>query len=278
MLQVRELGIPCMLLLNCIHTTGPSRSELRAEARRLESALDLPVRVIDASKDKAGDWVRSWAPILSMQKACAGIRSVPASMVHGVELLRPHLRTGTPGFLCHLLRMREVPAWLSPEAQEAWRQATTTMDSPAAMQLEEAGERMGQIKELLPNLLTRSTLDSSIVGQPSDAPRLGPVGVWSDLLLMFQAVYSWATVPTDLLDGWMAAGMDAVKRALPETWWRSLIVDGMLSGLAGIFIFLPQIMILFGFTAVLEHSGAMARLGTWATASSGNSGSAAAAQ
>ena len=145
-LQVRELGIPCMLLLNCIHTTGPSRSELRAEARRLESALDLPVRVIDASKDKAGDWVRSWAPILSMQKACAGIRSVPASMVHGVELLRPHLRTGTPGFLCHLLRMREVPAWLSPEAQEAWRQATTTMDSPAAMQLEEAGERMGQIK------------------------------------------------------------------------------------------------------------------------------------
>ena len=78
---------------------------------------------------------------------------------------------------------------------------------------------------------------------------------------MFQAVYSWATVPTDLLDGWMASGMDAVKGALPDTWWRSLIVDGVLAGLAGILIFLPQIMILFGFTAVLEHSGAMARLG-----------------
>ena len=78
---------------------------------------------------------------------------------------------------------------------------------------------------------------------------------------MFQAVYSWATVPTDLLDGWMASGIDAVSAALPDTWWRSLIVDGALAGLAGILIFLPQIMILFGFTALLEHSGAMARLG-----------------
>ena len=92
-------------------------------------------------------------------------------------------------------------------------------------------------------------------------PVWGVLGFGLVFFLMFQAVYSWATVPTDLLDGWMAAGMDAVKGALPDTWWRSLIVDGVLAGLAGILIFLPQIMILFGFTAVLEHSGAMARLG-----------------
>lgn len=261
-LQVRELGIPCMLLLNRMHTTGPSRNELRAEARRLEAALDLPVRVIDASKDDPGAWVRSWAPTLSMQKACAGIRSVPVRMEDGVQLLRPHLKTSTPGLLCHLLRMREVPAWLSPEAQDAWCQARTTMDSPAAMQLEEAGERMGQIKELLPeaphsvDARTAQSLDNLLTH-----PVWGVLGFGLIFFLMFQAVYSWATVPTDLLDGSMAAGMDAVKGALPDTWWRSLIVDGVLAGLAGILIFLPQIMILFGFTAVLEHSGAMARLG-----------------
>ena len=68
-------------------------------------------------------------------------------------------------------------------------------------------------------------------------PVWGVLGFGLVFFLMFQAVYSWATVPTDLLDGWMAAGMDVVKGALPDTWWRSLIVDGVLAGLAGILIF-----------------------------------------
>ena len=70
-------------------------------------------------------------------------------------------------------------------------------------------------------------------------PVWGVLGFGLLFFVMFQAVYSWATVPTDLLDGWMASGIDAVSAALPDTWWRSLIVDGALAGLAGIFIFLP---------------------------------------
>ena len=260
-LQIRELGIPCMLLLNRMHTTGPSRSELRAEARRLEEALDLPVRVVNAMKDKAEAWVRGWEPLLSSPKACAAIRPVPTSLEAGVRDLKSHLPHGTPGLLCHVLRMQEVPAWLSEEAQEAWTQARTHMPSPAAMQLEEASERMAQIKAILP---APPQVDTRIAGRLDRVlthPVWGVLGFGLVFFLMFQAVYSWATVPTDLLDGWMASGMDAVKGALPDTWWRSLIVDGVLAGLAGILIFLPQIMILFGFTAVLEHSGAMARLG-----------------
>ena len=129
------------------------------------------------------------------------------------------------------------------------------------MQLEEASERMAQIKAILP---APPRVDAHLAGRLDRVlthPVWGVLGFGLVFFLMFQAVYSWATVPTDLLDGWMAAGMDAVKGALPDTWWRSLIVDGVLAGLAGILIFLPQIMILFGFTAVLEHSGAMARLG-----------------
>ena len=152
--------------------------------------------------------------------------------------------------------------WLSKEGQAAWKEARQDMDSAAAMQLEEAGERMMQIQDILPSpesqMAPKTTrfLDNLLTH-----PLWGVLGFGIVFFIMFQAVYSWATVPTDWLDGWMAVGMDAVNAALPDTWWRSLLVDGALAGLAGIMVFLPQIMILFGFTALLEHSGAMARLG-----------------
>lgn len=261
-LQVRELGIPCLLLLNQMHTTGPSRQALKTQAADLEEALDLPVQVINAQDDDPAAWVDAWTPILDMPKACAAIRPVPASLEEGVRMLRPHVPVSTPGLLCHLLRMREMPSWIGPEAQQAWQAARGSMDSAAAMQLEEAGERMGQIRDILPSPeptvtpQTAQRLDNLLTH-----PVWGLLGFGLIFFVMFQAIYSWATVPTDLLDGWMAAGMDALSKALPDTWWRSLLIDGVLAGLAGILVFLPQIMILFGFTAVLEHSGAMARLG-----------------
>jgi len=217
-LQVRELGVPCMLLLNHMHTTGPSRSELRTQARELEDALDMPVRVINALDDDPQAWVKAWAPTLSVPKACAAIRAVPSSMEDGVRALRPHLPASTPGLLCHLLRMQDVPSWLTPEGQTVWRQARTTMDSPAAMQLEEAGERMAQIRDILPTPApavapsTTRWLDNLLTH-----PVWGVLGFGLIFFVMFQAVYSWATVPTDLLDSWMAGGIDAVQRALPDT-------------------------------------------------------------
>ena len=261
-LQIRELGIPCLVLLNDMHPTGPSRSELHAQAQRLEKDLDLPVRVMNAQSDKPSAWTTAWSPLLAAPKACAAIRTVPASLEAGVHALQPLVPQSTPGLLCHLLRMKDTPSWLSPEAQKAWRSARDAMESAAAMQLEEAAERMAQIKQILPTpqpFVTPATaraLDGLLTH-----PVWGVLGFGVIFFLMFQAVYSWATVPTDLLDGWMASGIDAIKRTLPNRWWRSLIVDGALAGLSGILIFLPQIMILFGFTALLEHSGAMARLG-----------------
>ena len=261
-LQVRELGVPCMLLLNHMHTTGPSRADLRSQARELEDALDMPVRVINAQDDDPASWVKEWLPILEMPKACAAIRAVPESMEAGVRALRPHLPASTPGRLCHLLRMHDVPSWLSEAGQAAWREARATMDSPSAMQLEEAGERMAQIREILPAPKSAVAPDTTRwLDNVLTHPVWGVLGFGLIFFVMFQAVYSWATVPTDLLDGWMASGIDWVNGALPNTWWRSLIVDGALAGLAGILVFLPQIMILFGFTSLLEHSGAMARLG-----------------
>ena len=264
-LQVRELGMPCILLLNDMRRNPSEPDDLTQKAEALSRHLDLPVQIVNALDDDPVAWVSVLAPHVDTKRIPAlETQQWPADLTTAADRLRgamPHL---TLEVCAHLLRMQDVPEWLSDSEQEAWRAARNPLESAATLQLNEAGERMAHIQRILPDAHSPKAPADSASGRLDRAmahPVWGVLGFGLLFFVMFQAVYSWATVPTDLLDGWMASGIDAVSAALPDTWWRSLIVDGALAGLAGILIFLPQIMILFGFTALLEHSGAMARLG-----------------
>lgn len=79
------------------------------------------------------------------------------------------------------------------------------------------------------------------------------------LLMMFQAIFSWAAVPMDLLDGGFGALSGAVRDQLPEGILTDLLVDGVFAGVGAILVFLPQIVLLFIFISLLEDSGYMAR-------------------
>lgn len=90
-------------------------------------------------------------------------------------------------------------------------------------------------------------------------PAAGPLILATLLFVMFQAVFSLATVPADLIDSGIGALQDAVKTAMPETILRSLITDGIIAGVGAVVVFLPQIVILFAFILLLEASGYMVR-------------------
>ncbi|NNE55421.1 MAG: ferrous iron transport protein B [Flavobacteriales bacterium] len=87
----------------------------------------------------------------------------------------------------------------------------------------------------------------------------GPLIFVGIFFLLFQAVFSVAAYPMDWIDGAMAGLGDLISSALPQGLFSSFIVDGLIAGLNGVIIFLPQIMILFGLIAILEDSGYMAR-------------------
>ncbi|WAC09675.1 ferrous iron transport protein B [Dyadobacter pollutisoli] len=80
------------------------------------------------------------------------------------------------------------------------------------------------------------------------------------LLLVFQAIFAWATFFSDWLDATAAQGIEWVKVTLPEGVLNDLITDGILAGIAGIIVFIPQIAILFALVSILEESGYMARV------------------
>ncbi len=105
--------------------------------------------------------------------------------------------------------------------------------------------------------------DTKSVGDRIDAivlhPILGYVLLAVLLFLIFQAVFSWSAVPMD----WIKNSIDGLGRSvaavMPEGILRSLLVDGILSGVGSVLVFLPQIMILFLFILSLEESGYLPR-------------------
>ncbi|MEP7149749.1 MAG: ferrous iron transport protein B [Acidobacteriota bacterium] len=79
------------------------------------------------------------------------------------------------------------------------------------------------------------------------------------LLTVFQAIFSWATLPMDLLEQGFGSLGDGVRSFLPEGILADLIVDGIIAGVGGVLVFLPQILLLFLFISVLEDTGYLAR-------------------
>jgi ferrous iron transport protein B len=90
-------------------------------------------------------------------------------------------------------------------------------------------------------------------------PVAGPLILAAILFLVFQAVFAWAQVPMDAIK----AGVDAVAgwlgHAMPESLLKGLLVNGVLAGVGSVFVFLPQIIILFFFILMLEESGYLPR-------------------
>ena len=90
-------------------------------------------------------------------------------------------------------------------------------------------------------------------------PVWGLVTFFALMFLVFQAVYAWATPLMDLIDAGTAAFGQWLGATLPEGPLNSLLVDGIVAGVGGVIVFLPQILILFFFILALEESGYLPR-------------------
>jgi ferrous iron transport protein B len=87
----------------------------------------------------------------------------------------------------------------------------------------------------------------------------GPVILLLVMLVVFQTIFSWANLPMDLIDKGFGALGDFTRAHLPAGLFTDLLVDGVIAGVGGVIVFLPQILLLFFFIAILEDSGYMAR-------------------
>jgi len=259
-LQAMELGLPTLTVVNETDRT-PWSSTALGQALGTEV---FPVHALDGMGTEAlAQRLSGWA----QRPPSAGQAAAPAPWREQVDLsaLASALPDLPPAGLDLLVTSGDDPDWLPAAARDtlaAVRGAIGT--GTAALQLAEAGRRSQDVRRI-----AKAVLDDTSPSAHSLSSRLdrilthrvgGPVILMAVFFLIFQAVYAWATWPMDLIDAGMGALMDGARTALPAGWWSDLLVDGLLAGIGGVVIFVPQIALLFGAVAALEESGYMTRV------------------
>jgi ferrous iron transport protein B len=271
--QVLELGLPTVVVLNMIDLAR--QRGLTIDAARLSERLGVPVvevqanrrigiervrealvRVVQGTVEPRGSpfplaFVRevSW---LEQQLASANGASWPRYLVERLLLdtsgyLQRHFRGALPG---------ECEAWL---AQARQRLQGEGCGVPAV----EAVARYGWVGRVLDGAVTRTAQAGTPLTDRIDHwlthRVIGTLFLVVVMLLVFQAVFTVAEVPMQWVDagvGWLGG---LVEEAMPAGALRSLLVQGVIGGVGAVVVFVPQIMMLFFFLAILEDCGYLAR-------------------
>ncbi len=137
--------------------------------------------------------------------------------------------------------------------------------NPTKTQAEEILQRYTRIKHIMQlTVVEDDPLQKVLFTEKLDNLLLhrtwGYVILITVLFLLFQSIFWLAQYPMDAIEWSFGKMQDYLNNTLPETWFSDLLVNGVLAGLSGILIFIPQIMILFGLITLLEDTGYMARI------------------
>jgi ferrous iron transport protein B len=124
-------------------------------------------------------------------------------------------------------------------------------------------QRYARIERIVSGAVETRTQDGPDISERIDRyvthKFLGPVILLLVMLLVFQAIFSWASLPMTLIDHLFTGLGDVVRANLPPGVFTDLLTDGIIAGVGGVIAFLPQILLLFLFISLLEDSGYMAR-------------------
>ena len=137
--------------------------------------------------------------------------------------------------------------------------------NPTKTQAEEIVKRYGHIKHIMQQTVVEADpLQKAMFNERLDDVllhrRWGYFILMVVLFLLFQSIFWVAKYPMDGIEWAFGALGGLLSNNLPVTWWSDLLINGVVAGLSGIVIFIPQIMILFGMITVLEDTGYMARI------------------
>ncbi|CBS89674.1 ferrous iron transporter B [Azospirillum lipoferum] len=223
----------------CVADATNLRLHLRLvlELKKLGRPIILALNMMDVAEARG---CRVDAAALS---AALGVPVVPTVAIK---------RTGVVGLLDQIDRSMMVMAGNGPPAPCGWSEPSARdlrayhqeVEAILAAALRDAGK---------PSLATQR-IDAALLH-----PAIGLPFLFLVLFLMFQAVFAWAALPMDMIDGALGWVQAAAGAALPDGMLKSLITDGIIAGVGSVVIFLPQILVLFLFILILESTGYMAR-------------------
>lgn len=264
--QIIDLGIPVVVALTMMDLAKKKGTQV--DIPGLERELGVPVVPVNPRKSKGIEQLKK-----VIEQAAGNLYLPPArdfidnsSLAEDAIAAVQQLVPGISNYKAIHYLINHEHFLLDEGMQDTIEQVEADHKfNPTKTQAEEIMHRYGRIKHIMQQTVVEADpLQKALFNERLDSlllhRRWGYIILLAVLFLLFQSVFWVAKYPMDgiewlfgQLGGWLGS-------ILPQAWWSDLLINGVVAGLSGIMVFVPQIMILFGLITILEDTGYMARI------------------
>ena len=260
--QIKDLEIPTLLVINM--SDRMQRKGISLNVALLEEKLKTKIALISTRENTGIDQLKAFLldyRLLS-KESITDIRSIDADYFQNLEKVFPNQSL----YKLWLVITQDVNfAKLErKKVEDATSYKTQSESHLKRLQQKETIKRYQIINNALKETYAvdinkatdiRSRLDRVLIHR-----FWGYIIFFIILLTIFQVIFDWSSIPMDFIDESFTKLSELTKENLPPGLFTSLLAEGIISGLGGIIIFIPQIAFLFLFIAVLEETGYMSRV------------------
>lgn len=264
--QIIDLGIPVVVALTMMDLAKKKGTQI--DIPGLERELGVPVVPVNPRKNKGVEQLKK-----VIEQSAENLYQPPARDFIDTNALAEKAVDAVKQLYPHFSNYKAVHYLINHEyflLDEGMQETIEMIEinnkfNPTKTQAEEIMQRYGRIKHIMQQTVVEADpLQKALFNERLDDlllhRRWGYIILLAVLFLLFQSVFWVAKYPMDGIE-WVFGQLGGwLGDTLPQSLWSDLLINGVVAGLSGILVFVPQIMILFGLITVLEDTGYMARI------------------
>ena len=260
--QVKDLGIPTLLVINMADQM--KRKGITLDIPLLEETLDTKIAVVSTREKKGLEELKKM--IIDYRQlstaATISINSIDEAYFQNLEKIFPNQSL----YKLWLVITQDVNfAKLDRKrVSDATDFKTASPSNLKRLQQKETVKRYQFINQVLKQGLNIDRAAATDLRSRFDRVLIhkfwGYVIFFVILMTIFQSIFSWSSIPQDFIDSSFASLSQILSEKLPAGVFTDLLTQGIVPGLGGIVIFIPQIAFLFLFISILEETGYMSRV------------------
>ncbi|MEO7308322.1 MAG: ferrous iron transport protein B [Ferruginibacter sp.] len=264
--QIIDLNIPVVVALTMMDLA--KRKGTQIDILGLERELGVPIVPINPRKNKGLEQLKK-----VIEQSAENLYQQPvrdfidnkAFAANAIEQVKVHYPSVSDYTAIHYLINHEHFSLENAMHETIEQIEVDNKFNPTKTQAEEIMQRYGHIKHIMQQTVVEADpLQKAMFNERLDDillhRRWGYIILMAVLFLLFQSIFWVAKYPMDGIEWVFSEFGGMLGNNLPVTWWSDLLINGVVAGLSGIVIFIPQIMILFGLITILEDTGYMARI------------------
>jgi ferrous iron transport protein B len=262
--QVADLKIPVIIALNMIDLS--TKAGIKIDIDLFAKKLGVPVVPISARKVEGIDKLKqaiTFANKVALQEASIDVEAIAPQLIAQIS---DDLKLDNPYFALQLAHQHETVKFLTTSQSDRIEELEHEFSFHSQKsQATETIARYNFINDLLydtvkvPETAKDETLSNKI-DKVLTHKIFGFVIFLAVLLFMFQSIFSWSAYPMEKIGDLFVWIQNTLHQLLPAGPLTGLFADGIIGGLSGVMVFIPQIAILFAFISILEDTGYMSRV------------------